>query len=277
MPHLPPDALRGLFEYRWSQSNERPNLGFALYSGAEIVGFLGAIYADRSLAGRLVRTCNLTTAYVRPEFRWASLKLLAAAISDERYVMTSFTPSPTAAKILTAFGFQQTDHSKRVYLPWHFGRAMFRPAAKLLTAPDEIAPLLEGESRRFLEDHLPYGLKHYLWLGDGARSYFVLRRRRFPGHVAFGRSPVRKLKLMWYPCMEMLYLDHAECAMRDWDRIAPAIIRRERVLAVVGPERLLGSNAPPGAHMEYKSFVLSREALPGTLDCLYSELAVLPI
>src|SRR6266849_5026263 len=87
VPHLAPEALRGLFEYRWTGLQDKPNLGFALKSGNRIVGFLGAIYAVRPLAGQTVKVCNLSTWYVEPEFRWASMKLLYGVMSQKEYVI----------------------------------------------------------------------------------------------------------------------------------------------------------------------------------------------
>jgi acetoacetyl-CoA synthetase len=278
VPHISPEALRRLFEYSWAVPAEKPNLGFALWSGEEVVGFLGAIYAERPTPGGLVKTCNMSTWYVRPDFRWAAMKLLYAVMAQSSYAIINLTPSPGVRRIMEALGFQTIDQRKLVYLPWHYGRGMFRSGPELLTDPlREIAPLLEGDEARFLQDHLPYRLKHYLLREGGEHCYLVMKRRRFPGHAAFGAVPVRKLQLMWYPCMEILYVGNPQLAARCWERFVPAVIRRERVLAVVAAERLFNGHAPAGAQFDHRNYLLPRSPLKTPLDSLYSELAVLPI
>src|SRR5271167_4848471 len=121
VPHLAPEVLRGLFEYRWlTETQDKPNLGFVLRSGNRIVGFLGAIYAVRLLAGQTVKVCNLSTWYVEQEFRWASMKLLYAVLSQKEYIITNFTASPGVRRVMEALGFKTIDHQKFAYLPWHF-------------------------------------------------------------------------------------------------------------------------------------------------------------
>lgn len=271
-----PEALRRLFEYRWSGSSDRPNLGFALWSGHEIVGFLGAIYAERPLAGRRLKTCNLSTWYVRPDFHGAAIKLLFAVMSQKDYTITNLTSSPGVRQIMEGLGFQPIDRCKLVYLPWHFRREMLRSAPDVLTDPKEIANVVKGDERHFLHDHLPYRLSHYVLRDGDDHSYLILKRRSFPGEVAFSRIPIKKLRLMWYRCMEVVYLGNPQLSVRKWGRLVASILRRERVFAVVVAERFLGANAPAGARLDHASYLLARAPLNATLDSLYSELVLLP-
>jgi hypothetical protein len=271
-----PEALRPLFEYRWAGIVDKPNRGFALWSGNEIVGFLGAVYAERPLAGRIVKTCNLSTWYVLPELRRAAMKLLYAAIAQKQYAITNLTPSPGVGVVMEAIGFQVIDKCKLVYLPWHFGWKIARPGPEVLTDFRQIGSVLEGEEAELWRDHLPCPVKHYVLRDGGEYSYLVLKRRLVPGEVAFSRIPVRKVRLMWYPCMEVLHLGNAGLAVRNWGRLVCTILRRERVLAVVAAERFLGRSAPAGARLDHRNYLLARSPLNATIDSLYSELAVLP-
>ena len=271
-----PDEVRALFEYSWTSAPEKPNLGFALWSRDEIVGFLGAVYAHRPLDGRLVMTCNLSTWYVRQEFRGASIKLLSAAMAQKNYSITNFTASPEVRKVMEALRFQTIDHCKWVYLPWHCGREILGCGREVLTNTDEIAAIVQGDERQFLRDHLPYSVKHYLLRNGSDYSYLVLKRRSFPGEVAFGRVPFKKVRLMWYRCMEVLYLGNPNLALQHWRYLVAAIIRRERVLAVVVPERFMGETPPAGARMAHRNYLLAREPLRASIDSLYSEFSVYP-
>lgn len=277
VPHLTPDALRLLFEYRWSGMSEKPSLGFALWSGNEIVGFLGAIYAERPLAGGIIKTCNLSTWYVQPEFRWASMKLLYAVLAQKAYTIINLTPSPGVRRIMELLGFEAIDRRKFVYLPWHFRRELFRSGPDVVTDAEAVAHVVEDDERCLLRDHLPYGLRHYVLRKGADYSYLVLKRRSFPGEAAFGRIPIQKVRLKWYPCMEVLYLGNPRLARDQWGSLVATILRRERVLGVVVAERFLGANAPAGACFDHRNYLLARSPLKGTIDSLYSELAVLPI
>jgi len=271
-----PDALRPLFEYSWTGGVDKPNLGFALWSGNDIVGFLGAVYAERPLAGRLIKTCNLSTWYVRPDFQRAGMKLLYAVMSQKDYSITNFTASPAVQRIMEALRFEPIDRCKWVYLPWHFSRKMLQPGPDILTSPEEIARVVVGEDEHFLRDHVSYRVKHYVLRDSGDYSYLILKRRTFSGEVAFNRIPIRKVRLMWYPCMEVLYLGNLQLAVRHWGSLVATILRREHVLAVVSPERLLGPNPPAGARLDHQNYLLARTTLSAAIDGLYSELAVLP-
>lgn len=273
-PSLKPESTRFLFECHWTA--EKPDLGYALWHRGEVVGFLGAIYAERPLGGRLVRICNLSTWYVRPEFRNASLKLLYPILAQRAWSITNLTASPAAQRVMEGLGFQMIDRCKLVYLPWRFPADLFRRGVDLYTDRAEIATVLGGVELQYLQDHTPCPVKHYLLQRDGERSYLVLKRRAFPGHLAFGRFPIRKVKLMWYPCMEVLYLGNPCWAVRHWPGLVSAVIKRERVLAVVAPERLMGPDPPQGVRWEHRSYLLARESLDCVVDNLYSELAIFP-
>jgi acetoacetyl-CoA synthetase len=275
-PHLPADALRALFEYRWEGMTNKPNRGFALWSGVELVGFLGAVYASRLLAGQVLKTCNLSTWYVRPDFRWAAMKLLYAVMSQKDYTITNWTASPAARRVMEGLGYQVIDRHKLVYLPWQLGREIFRRGPRLLTDPEDIAQVLKGEELQFLRDHLPCCVKHYLLCTDHGHSYMVLKRRSFPGDVAFPRIPIKKAKLMWYPCMEVLYLGNSQTALQNWNSLVAAILRREQVLGFVVAERFLGANAPGATRLDHRNYLLPRVPLSAVMDCLYSELTLLP-
>src|ERR1035441_2161552 len=92
--HWPPETWRRLFEYPRVES--QPNLGFVLESGDQLVGFLGAIYSERLVGGRLERFCNLSSWYTIPQFRNFSLKLLMAVLAQRGYTFTNRSEEHTS-------------------------------------------------------------------------------------------------------------------------------------------------------------------------------------
>jgi len=63
-PSLNKDRFRNLFTYPWMA--DKPNLGFVLEVDGRIAGFLGTIYGDREVNGRMERFCNLSSWCVLP-------------------------------------------------------------------------------------------------------------------------------------------------------------------------------------------------------------------
>ncbi len=275
VPNFAPERLRGLFEYSWTEPAHKPNLGYMLNAGHEIVGFLGAVYAERPLAGSIVKTCNMSTWYVKPQFRWASMKLLYALLSQKDYAILNLSASPEVRRVMEALRFETIDVRKLVYLPWHFPAKFFTRTPEIISQPKKIAQFLQGDELRILRDHASYRLSHYLLRHGEEHSYIVLKRRSFPGSVAFGWLPFKKPKLMWYPSMEVLFISNPKAAVAQWPGIVAAVLRRERVLAVVAAERLFAGNPPSGARLDHRNYLLSRTPLGSIIDNLYSEHVVM--
>jgi acetoacetyl-CoA synthetase len=275
LAHRSTDDLRRLFEYRWPNVPEKPYLGFALWSGDAVVGYLGAIYAERSLGDAVVKVANFGVWYVDPDFRTSSIRLMTSMLSDKNYSFLALTASPTVGKVLEAFGCKIIDYGKRVYLPWHVRRDLCRFSPKFITDTRQIAEVVGAEDQQFLKDHLQCELKHYVFQVGDEYTYFILKRRTFPGVAAFPKFPVRKVRLMWYPCMEVLHLRNPNLAIANWGPQVATILRRERVLGLVVAERILGPDPPVGARLEHRNYLLARTPLKATVDSLYSELALL--
>lgn len=275
--HIPANELMGLFNYSWRSGGEKPTLGFALWSEERLVGFLGCIYAVRFVKGKFIRTCNLSTWYVQEPFRYAAMQLLYAALAQKDYWISSLTPSPRVGEILEQLGFQALDRFRWVYLPWSFSGALLRKAPHVVSKPDSVRRVLDSEGQRVFDDHREFRLKHYVAQIGGEYTYIVLKRRSMPGNLAFPRFPVKKMRNLWYPAMEVLHVTNPIVAGRAWPDIVGAVIRREHVLGVYAGDHFLGESAPLGVRWNRTSYVLAREAGGEEIDSLYSELVLLRI
>ena len=159
-----------------------------------------------------------------------------------------------------------------------FPGALLRTAPNVVCTPDGVRRALNGEDQRIFDDHREFRLKHYVAQLGGEYTYIVFKRRSIPGNLAFPRSPVRKIRDLWYPAMEVLHVTNPIVAGRCWPEIVGAVIRREHVLGVYAGDQFLGESAPVGVRWNRTSYVLAREeAGRDEIDSLYSELVVLPI
>ena len=275
--HIPVNKLMGLFNYSWRSGGEKPTFGFAIWSGERVVGFLGCIYAIRRLKGRTVRTCNACNWYVQEPFRSASILLLYAALAQKDYWIVILTPSPRVANILEKLGFRALDRFRWAYLPWSFPGTLFRKAPNIISAPDSVRRVLDSEDQRVFDDHREFRLKHYVAELGKEYAYIVLKRRSMPGNLAFPGFPVKKVRDLWYPAMEVLHVTNPIVARHYWAEIVGAVIWRERVLGVYAGDHFLGEGAPVGIRWNRASYVFAKEAGAEEIDSLYSELVVLPI
>lgn len=275
VPNLAPGTLRQLFDYGWMA--DKPSLGFGLWIEGRLVGFLGAVYADRVIDSVPVKTCNFSTWYVGAEFRHASLKLVRAATSQKGCACTNFTGA-TVSQIMKVLGFTAVDDHKLVYPAWRFVRPLFRPGVAVESDPAKIADTISPEDRRVLEDHAPYDVRHYRVDDGGEYAYAVFKRRSVPGTVLFPNAPIGRIRSRYYGSMEMLGVSNPALLRRLWPSFAAAVLRREKAWSLVAGPRLFRGEVPAGGvEMPYPTFVRPDAGDAPNVDYLYSELVLLPI
>ncbi len=121
---LTKDDWRTLFSS--TTSVEPGHCGYALVDGSRVVGVLGMLFSERSIAGRTARFCNLHSWYVDDEYRGKSLLLMRQALRLSEHTLTDFTPTEKVCAISKRLGFEPLDSTVRVFLP--FGRQSKHPA-----------------------------------------------------------------------------------------------------------------------------------------------------
>jgi hypothetical protein len=174
-PSVPVREWRAGLQNRWSV--EAPNYGFMIVHDGSIAGVIGAIYADREIGGSRQRFCNITSWYVFPEHRAATLKMLLALLKQKNLHFTNFSANEAAAEILERLKFRRLDASVLV-----FPNLPLPGSAKVLTGLDAIAERLDGEARKLFDDHRDCPQVEHLCLISGAKgSHVIFRRARLHG------------------------------------------------------------------------------------------------
>jgi len=255
---VPLPAWRPLFDYPWL--DDKPDLGHLLTVGNEIVGFLGAIYASRKIRGKAGVVCNLTSWYVRPQYRGRGVELLDAAIRKEHVTFTALTPAPAVIPMLEAMGFARLN-TRKIELPPLLHVDTLRARGVLISFdPERVRRSLDDEQRLIFDDHARYDCL-LLSATVGSEHAFLVVKRRAGGKIAYS---------------EILYCSNPALLARHLERIKLAILRRQRTLRLVCDERLLPEQA------RGRSFVTtylyhSPLFTASELDKLYSELVLLPV
>jgi len=145
-----------------------PVFGLAL----EIEGALQGLMLMISGQKNGDRFCNLSSWYVRPEYRKFSPFLFQRALRPKDVSFTDCSPAPHVLPIITKFGF----------CPYSCGTLLIDPRASLrssapirnirTTLPEQIAPDL----RITIESHLSYGCRGFLIEGQRQCPMPVLYR-----------------------------------------------------------------------------------------------------
>ena len=261
-----PEQWRSLFNYKWLE--EKPNLGFVLTDGDAIVGFLGTIYATRRIDDKSLLVCNLTSWYVRPEYKGWGLLLMEAAVRDARIGYTALSPAPVTREILKLMGFQAIDAGTVLFAPFLHINTLRRPAPTITFDLERIAGLLNDAERQILHDHLPYDCLHAV-ISDGGETCYVIAKRR--------RRRLHRFAPIALPYSELLHCSSPEVLARHLERVKLTIMWRHRAVALVADEHLLPALYSRGIELKNESLYRAADFNPRELDKLYSELVMLPI
>jgi acetoacetyl-CoA synthetase len=261
---------RALFDYAWL--DEKPNFGFVIAAGDRIVGFLGAIYAERRINNESVTVSNLTSWYVRPEYRGWGVTLMAAAVRDAAVAHTALTPAPITRQILRLIGFKSIDTCKILLVPFVHSDTLCRPAPSITFDPTRIGPLLSDKDSRIFRDHLPYDCLHAV-VSEGADYCYVVAKRRVRRRPLHSLVPVATK----IPYSELLYCSAPKILQRHLERIKLAIMRRQRTIALVVDEHLSPALRSHGIAFRNEALYRATTFDPRMLDKLYSELVLLPL
>ena len=167
------------FAQDWCPS--KPNNGFLIRHQGRIVGGIGAIYAERSVRGRLERFCNITSWCVLDAFRAQSMRLAMAVAAQPGFHFTDLTPTEVVSKTLQFLKFKPMNERHAIWpnLPWPLVRL---GGIRVLSDPAQIGRLLGPDDAKAYRDHrhLPW-LRHLAVGVTDAWCYVVWKRTRLKG------------------------------------------------------------------------------------------------
>jgi len=301
----PRQEWRRLFEYPGVE--HQPNLGFILEFQNQVVGFLGAIYSERLVEGRVERFCNLSSWCIMPEFRASSVMLLTAALTQRGYTFTTLTPSQVATQVVKAFGFQALESSKLLCGPWCY-RALvkkkqgmeqsgrFRKLRRageivietalikrialtrrllpsdsrggdLFIGANAVRPMLSKADQQLLDDHRQCG--HFLVPGRDTYSYVVTVNRK----LDFGRR-----SLVDFVVSDILHISSPGPALHHWNSLCDSITTHQGSHAITADERFFDLHCPEGLRIPCYSYFMSRNGVkPNQIDSLHTEMVLLDL
>ena len=239
---------------------EAPNHGFMLRDGQRVVGVQLAFYAERPVAGRTERFCNLGAWYVLPDFRFHSIRLLMAVLAQDGYHFTSLSPSGNVTSITARLKFRPLDTSAALVpnLPWPSLPGRTRISAD----PDVIASTLRGAELELYRDHAQALAARHLVLIRGQDSCYVV---------------YREMRLKGVPFAVILHVSNPELFHRALFPLTRHLLVRRRLLATRAELRIIGHRPLLSVMRDsWPKLYRSASLEPAQIDDLYSELVCVP-
>jgi hypothetical protein len=176
------EKWRRLFEIQWERDENY--CGLALKDDDKAVGFIGMIFSRRRIDDKVEKFCNLTSWFVREEYRGRALVMLLPLFKMKNYTITDLTPSRNVYRIQQKLGFKDLDAKGRILLP--YGSRLFPTKYTPPQVTHDLAAIereLEGRNLIIFRDHQHYRCSHFLLTDKGHYCYIIytkLKRKRIP-------------------------------------------------------------------------------------------------
>jgi hypothetical protein len=177
-----------------------PKYGYMLDSGGEAVGAILLIFSMLRDGDATTIRCNVSSWYVKPEFRGFASLFVSKALSHRNVTYLNVTPAPSTLPLVNAQGY--TQYSRGIFVAVPALQRGAEDARVSLVARAGTADMpLESLERELLLQHAEYGCLS-LWCTQNGRGHpFVFRLRALKGIV---------------PCAQLVYCrsvdDFVHCA-----------------------------------------------------------------
>ena len=255
---ISPEEYMAIFTYPWMKTP--PNRGYVLEADGKIVGYYGAIYADRVIDGKIVRVCNLTNWCVTPEFRKSSMRLVSAILEPENMIFTQLSPLPEVQPIFEWLGFKLLDEVKWFSFPGgNLLTLMNRWRASVICSRNQIEARLQGVELEIFRHHQRKDIQHTLVV-EGAQHLYVVSHKRKKKGLTFS---------------EILYVSSQELLWRHFESVKLSLLTRDRALLLACDERIFGKRPPCALRYRKVTQIKDNGISDVKIDNLYSEVALL--
>lgn len=253
------ESWKKIFDPPWQTSEDF--CGYLLLKDADVKGFLGLIFSQRTLNNKVEKFCNMTSWIVNEDCRSQSLGLLFEALKLKEHSLTNFTASPTVATILKKLGFTEFEVHQRVLLP--HPRLPFARRGRYDFELQSVRNKLSGVDLKIFDDHQGLNCQHLLLQSASGNCYVVLKT-------------TRRKNLSW---AKVQYLSNAKVFHECIESLTAGICLRLRVWGLMVDERYVEGyrfRASVNYPHQRKAFFKSSSGLNKNLiDTLYSEMVIL--
>ena len=256
---IPKERWRNLLDYPWRPKNA--DRGHVAVDGERAVGFLGLVYADRPIAGRIERFCNICAWYLLKDYRGQGIgqRIQFGSVADPTMTYTIMTATAATGRAFGSHsGFRVLDETR--YLVRR--RAGGAGDLDIATDPDAIERLLLPEDRKLLQDHRPYNLRHLLVRAGDASCYVAMQVKRKGDDIDYH---------------EVMYASDPAFLARFGQALADTILSGDKSVLAIDKRFLPEMPAWESETIKLPRWYRSPSVAPAKIDHLYGEVALLDL
>jgi len=261
------EERKKIFKDHWNAGMD--NWGHVMLADDEIVGYLGYIMSNRFINGKEEKICNLTSWFVKEEFRNQSLQLMFPMLGFKKYTITNLTPNKDSFGVLEKFGFKPLETADKLILPTGFN--FFSKKYKIVKNHKKVAELLSPEDLKLFNDHQKYDCIHTLIVDKKTKEYCYLISRKFnTKNVGASKMPL--------PFLHIYYVGNQEMFSKSCNYIRPMLNLKYKVFFCIVGERYLNETKIKHSKTlkrDVPSVYKSKNLERSQVDELYSELFIL--
>jgi hypothetical protein len=250
---------RRLLDYPWRPADA--NRGYVAIDGDRAVGFLGLVYADRPIGGRVERFCNICAWYLLKDYRGQGIgkKIQFGSVADPDVTYTITTATLATGRAFSGnSGFKVLDDTRYLFRR----RADAGPDVDIVDDPSTIDPLLDAGDRKILRDHRPYNVRHLLIRAGEGACYIVMQVKRKGEDIDYH---------------EVMYASDLSMLAKSAQAIADTILPSETAVLAVDRRFLPALQAAESEAIRLPRWYRSPRPPPKSVDHLYGEIALLDL
>lgn len=256
---VPRERWRRLLDYPWRPADA--DRGRLAVDDGRAVGFLGLVYADRPVGGRIERFCNICAWYLLKEYRGQGIgkKIQFGSVAAPSLTYTIMTATAATGRAFgTHSGFQVLDGAR--YLLRR--QAASSSNIEVLDDPARIGDLLDVDDRKILDDHRTYNLRHLLVRARDSACYIVMQVKRKGADIDYH---------------EVLYASDQRLLAETAQAVANDILPSDNAVFAID-RRFLPSEQPWETEtLRLPRWYRSQRVPPASIDHLYGEIALLDL
>ncbi len=203
--------------------------GYVLKKNTEIVGFLG-ILSHKHTKHRDIWVLNMTSWIVSEEMKANGLKLLIRLIKNKNCLISNFSSSFRAEKILIAAGFSIIDSCELLVSTYKYFFNGVIKSSNLLFDEEAIDSIENIRERKVFQDHYSIGCKVFsLTFNEKKMAFIFLNCKDFYQFIHSTDLDMMQSKKLWQKICFILMIHYRVLKIRVDSRFLSKSIKAKKI------------------------------------------------